>query len=366
MKELKIGILVPRSRQYPRLSLCFIDGIRSGLSGIDDNLYNLFIEDIGIGASSSTVMDKCQKLMLQQQVDMVIAFVGNQVTPELRNLFHSYEKYLLITNMGENDIIHEFSPFVYYHSLGLWKACWEMGYYIATNIGKKVVVASSFYDSGYGLYSAFFDGLNAGNGTVERFLTSRDVPDEKDMQLLAQAVHDIKPDIVYGIFSGEFSTGFLNQYFGNEDLKNFPLAGSAFMLDDTIIENTKSIIKYEIMITTPFRHGTDSGKQGKYIPFFTLGNEISAMVSNAFFDGKDIIEDIGKIRKNFENIHIENQRGVIRMLPELHFTASPVYLTRYGEKGFSEISVLNNMPHPEMMANHSKIISGWINPYLCV
>jgi hypothetical protein len=70
--EIKIGVLLPQSKQYNTLDRDFIRGIR--LNNLNAKLH---IENIGIGADAQIIIEKIQKLSLQEDINLFVGFFGH-------------------------------------------------------------------------------------------------------------------------------------------------------------------------------------------------------------------------------------------------------------------------------------------------
>lgn len=66
---MKIGILLPQSKQYPSLDRDFMRGMK-----LNDLDVKFFIESIGIGADEKIIIEKMQKLSLQEDISIFIGF----------------------------------------------------------------------------------------------------------------------------------------------------------------------------------------------------------------------------------------------------------------------------------------------------
>lgn len=298
-------------------------------------------------------MEKAQKLLLQHQCEIVVAFTGNYIAQELNKLFEASQKVLILTNMGENTIVHQLSPYVFDHPMGVCNACWQMGYHMAQNGNRKVLVCSSFYDSGYGLYASFFDGLTAGGGEIVKLFFGLDNLTEASFTEIGQWVKTLKADAVFAIYSGQPASVFLSQYFQNSYLKDVPLYGSPFLLAG---ETDK---KYSYTITSPF----DS--DGVERPFYVQGTEVAQLLINSIGcinTGEKPSISIEKLKE----ATFRSQRGTIEVNPDEQITSSPVYLISYSTGEVTNSSLIQHKVPQSFMVHRGASLSGFVNPYLCM
>ena len=98
---LKIGILLPRSEMFPTLALDFLNGCKLAFkNSLPSSCTPTFIVE-GIGAGADTSMLKiAEKLLLQENVDITIAFCGSTHLTGLVTIFDSYKKPLIHVDLG--------------------------------------------------------------------------------------------------------------------------------------------------------------------------------------------------------------------------------------------------------------------------
>jgi hypothetical protein len=85
-------------------------------------------------------------------------------------------------------------------TLDVWSAAWITGHWAASALGRRAVIATSFYDSGYDSLYALHRGFETAGGEAEVFLTHR--PDHVDFAGLAQLIDEKRPALVFAAYSG--------------------------------------------------------------------------------------------------------------------------------------------------------------------
>jgi branched-chain amino acid transport system substrate-binding protein len=149
---LRVGILLPRSTLFPSLGLDILDGIKQYLKY--QNIFEdikFLIENIGFGIEEPEIYSKAEKLVLQEDVDMVIVCADTVISEMLQPLFTASNKILLVVNFGANLPQNwQTAPTTITHSLNF---CWHTRLTgklaAATSANKKVINIMSYYDSGY-------------------------------------------------------------------------------------------------------------------------------------------------------------------------------------------------------------------------
>jgi branched-chain amino acid transport system substrate-binding protein len=149
---LRIGVLLPRSTLFPAFGLDIMNGIKSCLKhyGLSDNV-KLMIDNIGFGIEEAEIYSKAEKLLLQDDADIVIVVADLTIAELLEPLFTTSNKLLLMVNMGAGiPDTWKTSPTTIVHSLNISFHSRLTGK-LATleNENKKGAYTLSYYDAGY-------------------------------------------------------------------------------------------------------------------------------------------------------------------------------------------------------------------------
>lgn len=145
-----IGILLPRSTYYETIGFDLYEGLRSGLNhyGLQD--FKIVTENIGFGSDKQLCYQSAEKLLLEENVTLVIAYIGQRMAQLLRPLFLAANKILIVLDSGANlPTESPSSSNIIYHSLqnslGAWLASQQAikdGYFSAGMV-------TGYYDGGY-------------------------------------------------------------------------------------------------------------------------------------------------------------------------------------------------------------------------
>lgn len=100
---LRIGLLLPCSTLFPSLGLDFNNGIKEFLKSyvINDDV-SFIMDNIGFGINEQEVYTKAEKMLLQDDVDVLILFADSRIAELLQPLFTACHKILLVVNFGAN------------------------------------------------------------------------------------------------------------------------------------------------------------------------------------------------------------------------------------------------------------------------
>ena len=97
-----IGILLPRSTYYQTIGFDLFEGLRSGLRHLGRSDIKIITENIGFGAEKQQCYRSAEKLLLEENVSVVIAYIGHRTAQLLRPLFLAANKMLIVLDAGAN------------------------------------------------------------------------------------------------------------------------------------------------------------------------------------------------------------------------------------------------------------------------
>ncbi|MEO7263797.1 MAG: hypothetical protein ABIW38_02740, partial [Ferruginibacter sp.] len=148
---MKIGILYPRSNAHPEMMTDFMHGIKMGVKLTDnENRIMLLSESIGFGGNEKEVYEKAEKLLLLEEVDVLVAYIDLRILEIIKPLIYRSGKLLLVVNPGANYPQNWVSqPNIIYLSLQHGFLCWLTGKQAATLKETRAISATTFYDCGY-------------------------------------------------------------------------------------------------------------------------------------------------------------------------------------------------------------------------
>ncbi|MBT8262230.1 MAG: ABC transporter substrate-binding protein [Bacteroidia bacterium] len=201
--QLKIGVLLPRSEMFPTLAMDFLNGLKlvinSGMPQEIDPV--LLVEGIG-NAVDESLLKTAEKLILQEDVAVTLAFCGNNQLIEFVSIFNNYKKPLIHIDLGGSVLKDdEQSPYVLHHTLNIWQSAYASGRYAAQNFGKKGVVISSIYDGGYHMAATFNEGFESEGGKVDHFYVAPMDYKSESFETMVEGIKDASPEVIFAIFS---------------------------------------------------------------------------------------------------------------------------------------------------------------------
>src|SRR3954471_19480022 len=99
---MKIGILVSSSALFPTCGMQFCNGAELAFKQFSTQEVTIVKEDAAAGTNTDVVVNKANKLLTIDGVDIVIAYVSPAVYPTLATIFTEHKKLLILADMGGN------------------------------------------------------------------------------------------------------------------------------------------------------------------------------------------------------------------------------------------------------------------------
>lgn len=376
--EAKIGILLPRSDMFPTLAMDFLNGLKLAFktSGGDLFIPKLLIESVG-NATGKHLLQVAEKMILQENVTLVISFCSIFNLKELADIFNAYKKPLIHVDLGGNVLKEEHTnPYVIHHTLNLWQSAYFSGVYAANTFGKDAALAISFYDGGYHLAESFVRGFTENGGNiVYTYVGPMDYKSES-FESMVNGLQDANPDFIFLLFS--YREG--NKIF--DVISKSPLKGKVPLLATTAmtgemnsseninIENVFSISSWVFDEETPTmkRFQTDYSALYNDAPnvISLLGYEVGLTVVSCFGESSDLPAKIGEFAKS---LVFETPRGELtfsRYNESLVQTNKVRQFLSDGNQHKNTVVNTIDLSNQEELFDKFKDLpySGWQNPYL--
>lgn len=371
----RIGLLLPESQPYASLRTGFRLGLdQAGASGVE-----LVSEQVG---HPGAALQKARTLVLQEQVDLMVGVATPHVAAQLRPLLEQSGTFFIVADAGANmPRASEQSPNIFYHSLGYWRANWAMGGWTARNLGRRALIATSFYESGYDSLHTFRLGFEATGGVVADTVVTHVPPQKVDWRQVMAAIEQARPDFVYALYSGQDAIEFVRAYADAGLAGKIPLAGSAFLVDETLLplhgEAARGI--YSCLGWAPgLQNAENLAFMGAYRAmtgqtpdaFALLGYETAQLTLDTLAAaGGSRLE---RLSRELGTVRRPSPRGRVRMDATAHASSGPLFVraVRPGEAGLQNevIASLNPVEEwdPSLAGLRSGQRSGWTNAYLSV
>ncbi len=379
---MKVGIMYAQSKEYPNLMMDFIGAIKISLQDyIGTKKIEPVYESIGMGGEGKVIVEKAEKLLLIDEVNLIVAFMDFPFVEKLQPIFAKSGKLLIIVNTGAN---YPFSwkplPNVICLCLHYSFCCWLTGKLAVNNQSNKAVVASSFYDCGYShLGSITQSFLNAGGEIAFNYINkqqkSEDYTVDELTDFLASNTSIKNILCVFNSYSGKL---FLNKIYSFKNHFPLNLFVSPMMFDNEFIENPATLNGINIAGYTSWLE-KDFYSTPSFVDKFTekfnrpatsislLGYELGLMLIT-IFQHKIDANDSAAIIELFASKSFFTPRGELYFDVETNFFVPPVQ-----KVGLTDELKIENINIDQLISQWHEFVentpptsySGWLNTYLC-
>ncbi|MDP5199885.1 ABC transporter substrate-binding protein [Flavobacterium sp. DG2-3] len=372
--DIKIGVLIPKSKQYPSLDKDFIRGLK-----LNNLKVNFFIENIGVGADEKLIIDKIQKLNFQEEVSIIIGFLGHHNMSEVYKYASNNDILLIAADLGAT------TPYqtsalkgIYINSLGLNESCYHLGQYF-TNKQYQIATSTSFYDSGYGLLHALEYAFKEKIHFTGHYITPF-MPRENEASYMDQIINVQQPNAVFAFYSGlyaEENADFLKE---NKLTQKYPFYVTPFFINDKILDEYKNNPHELYVVSSWMQNDTDTTDfTSRYNDtydenpsiFSILGYENGLTLKNILLNTANL--KTSSLIEEMHKLDIEGPRGNIKFDKDTNRTIFNHYIYQLNldssnNTSFKKIETLiNNGDFVKAFASLPKPdnIGGWDNAYLC-
>lgn len=379
--------MLPSSTLYPSIGFDFLDGLKSCLEFYQVPDCRFAVYSIGYGLKDEEIRLQAEKLFLQDQADMVVAFADHRVVSLLDKLASSAGKLLVVTNGGANYpekgyvpghvIQHSLNNNLYAHLTGI--LC---GASIPDGEDKSVIACTSYYDGGYRHTHAMESGLESTGG----YITYRYVGHfKKEAFTIAPLDEHLQsksgPHRLLCSYSGDVARFFFEQLMPLQKKYALELYGSPMMFDKTPGDySSDQPWPQNLRGYTGWFPELDNEKNREFKNYFLQakakepnlfslqGWEVALLLASAWQklqEKKTVTAVVKEIRSETFN----SPRGELRLQPD-NMVTGPAYLVSIAEDG--SLVIEDTVEHTD--ESYGKMLTGipdtpsssWLNTYLCI
>lgn len=384
MKKYKIGLLFPRSSLYPGIGFDITESFRAGLNHFGGDDIQIISESVGIGGVSDDVYEKAEKLLLNEQVDILVGYLDHFAAEKIDPLVTAANRIFIVMDPGACiPVSWAASPLRFHLTLDAAFGSRITGRMAGMNGAQKAAFVTSFYDGGYLNCSALIAGYNDKGGNVCYNYVAPFRFEEFDISPLREAIEQQQPDALLGQLSIDMGALFLKDY------KNAGLAGktkffaSPFLFEESFLD-TLDFPFEGITGCTPWARNLDTEMNRMYRDTVTeLGREPNCFGALAWDTAQFTALAVAALKVNNNNgkkaagslagTVFDGTRGQMKLDDHTHYFAAPVYEARIvpSENGNSKLELGKAIPYcaEEWEAFTAAPINGvfsrWTNTYLC-
>lgn len=379
---MKVGLLLPKSTVYPLLHHDFLSGLKTCLNHYElSQATDLVSDNIGFGTSKELLQEKAENLLLVEQVQVLVVFADHPNVDALFPLIKSLNKLLIIVNNGAKYAgTWTPEPSVIYLTLNELFASWSTSLLAVEEGVKSAILATSFYDGGYGHCHALTQPIMNNNGGIVFNFVTKHLAKDFDLSPLQQfLIENPAERAVVATYSGDLTSKIYNGLNQFTDLKAYV---SPMMLDETAPYQFENMnVPFEAKGYTTWVSTLDNKENQVFIEkyknangraanlFATLGwdlglllKEIAATEDTHQFIGRKLVD--GLVGKQLSSVRGSQQFNTIT-----HHFLSPLYLVS-AENDF-QLTLENTITDVESSFNdfitetEQLAPLGWFNTYLC-
>ncbi|MBC5835264.1 ABC transporter substrate-binding protein [Flavobacterium sp. F372] len=380
----KIGFLLPRSTFYDTIGFDLFEGLKLGLQQLGRDDVKIVTENIGFGADKQQCYRSAEKLLLEENVNLVIAYIGHRTAELLRPLFLAANKMLIVLDSGAS-LASEWPscPNIFYLSLHNALGAW-MSAKNATKEGyKSGGMVSGYYDGGYLHTYSISKSFEATGGNINFNQVTGYKEDDFTMSPLKNHLMQYPNSALLSLFSGDFVQWYFREIKKEFEGENLPIYLSPFGLEETMLQNAvypsnkiKGVTSWSTKIENEKNKLflTTLESLGKKSNFFSLLGWESAqlaieIIELSFKHSHKIIS----IANELQLFEFETPRGKIYFDSKTNTSISPLYeVTVIESNGMCELKLDNQIQNikeefEKMCALPlDNVTSAWYNSYTCI
>jgi hypothetical protein len=381
---MNVGILVPGSKAHPELMPDFMNAFKSCLRvNHCDTSIQIISEYIGYGGKEKEVYERAEKLLLIDEVDVLIGYLDFRVLPILQPLLYTTGKLMIVVNSGANHPENWVAPDnVIYLTLQHSFLCWLGGQSAIERGASQAVMASSFYDCGYFHTATMVRSFTDRGGSIAfNYINNQAHSKEFDIHSLTEflSANNEVQDIfcVFDTFPAQLFYGQLNSFKGASKLHLFV---SPMMLECDALSISNQKYQFAIEGYSPWLPANDNPinlaftsnynqQFGKDPSVFSLQGWETALILLKVLHLKPAGLEGSHICSCLENDPIAGPRGALVLDRETHFYLAPVYKLLINPMESTPRFTYTDFPRGLWEDYYKQVYegvsSGWTNTYLC-
>jgi branched-chain amino acid transport system substrate-binding protein len=381
-----IGLLFPRSDVYPLIGAEFLEGIKTQLALNENaNKINFISESIGFGGVEKEVYGKTEKLLMMDNVDLLIAFMDEKILELIKPLILAANRICIIVNTGANYPINWVAqPNIIHLTLQHSFLCAVIGSTAAQGQKQKeAALCSSFYDCGYMHLLSMVNEFVNGSGIIKHnYINKQTLKEELVFPELIQFLNDNKSvKTLLSIYDSKIASAFYKQ------LKDWSQAGtlevyvSPMMLEEKALQSHQDGFPFSVEGYVPW-HSSAPGnanttfistyqKNFQKVPYmFSLLGWETGLILQAIIDTKDVnYRNAEEVIVGLLSKKIASPRGEMILDEETLYYLTPA-IRCFSTPGANELKReygidLQSEWEEFSAKNIEGNIAGWTNTYLC-
>ncbi|GAA4200190.1 hypothetical protein GCM10022289_11690 [Pedobacter jeongneungensis] len=380
-----IGILLPRSTYYQTIGFDLYEGLRFGLKHLGRSDVKIVTENIGFGAEKQQCYRSAEKLLLEENVSLVIAYIGHRMAQLLRPLFLAANKMLIVLDAGAN-LPGEWPacPNIFYHSLHNALGASLAAKQAADDGLKSAGMVTGYYDGGYLHTYSISKAFEETGGSIAFNHATGYRQDEFTMLPLKQHLEQFPDSALLSVFSGDFVQWYfkaIKESFEGQNLPVYmpPFGFEEMMLADAIYpgQHVKGIAAWSKNLSSKENEAfiLAISNAGRIPNLFSLLSWESAAIALKVLELMEANKNnIQQIVAGLQSFEFESPRGTIYFDAKTNTSIAPLYNATIvpdneGKCVVQIESMANDVPDQfKKIAGYEldNAMSAWYNSYTCI
>jgi branched-chain amino acid transport system substrate-binding protein len=355
---LKVGAVVPNAQHFPTLGRDLTAGLSLALatSTAKITLHSLHYDSTFADAYNAA------ETLLNNGADVIVATTGSTSSELLSDLCARAERPLIIANSGENAVQSVAQPsFTFHSTLNTWQASYALGQWAATHHGRRGMIATSYYDSGYDTVYAFEAGFTQAGGEIVHS-TITHTPANSGFETLRTGVATHQPDFVYALYTNTLAHAFFKEAAASLGV---PVLGSPFLTENVPHSTVYSATAW----ADTLQNGTNDTFVQRYTAttgitpsvFSVLGWDTGTWIANALAHAGTAAGTA--LQTALRSVTVDSPRGTLQNDTASQSLNGPVYLRR-ADGSRHQVTEALVAPTAPLFGGADAVRSGWIYPYL--
>ncbi|MCG2612572.1 ABC transporter substrate-binding protein [Flavobacterium sp. SM15] len=380
-----IGLLLPRSTYYQTIGFDIFQGLKASLkkSGRED--IKIVTENIGFGAEKQQCYRSAERLLLEENASLVIAYIGHRTAELLKPLFQATNKILIVLDAGAH-LPQEWPtcPNIFYHSLHNSLGAWLSSKNAANNGHQNGGLITGYYDGGYlHTYSAS-KGFEEFGGTISFNHATGYKKEDFSMEPLKNHVQNFPNSAFLSLFSGDYVQWYFEDLKNNLNNNDYTIYMSPFGFEETMLKeavhpgsNIKGVACWSSNLTNNENHEFIKSMEGLgKIPnlFSLLGWESTTIALKTLELIKEHKNNTAEIASKLLEFEFESPRGTTSFNQKTNTSLSPLYHASIieNDNGTCDVELhgaIENLKEEfENLINlpTENCTSAWYNSYTCI
>jgi branched-chain amino acid transport system substrate-binding protein len=381
---IKIGILLPRSSYYQSIGIDLFEGLKLGFKYLERTDVKIITENIGFGVDKTQCYKSAEKLLLEEEVDFVFAYIGQQAAELIKPLFQATQKMLVVLDAGAH-IPNEFPKcaniiFLSLHnSLSSWltsRRAFQDGY-------EQAGMVTGYYDGGYLQTLCISSGFENASGNIVFNHATGHLKEDFSMTRLIEYMNLYPKSALLTLFSGDFAQWFFEEMKSKFKTSKKPIYMTTFGLEESVLEQSdypnhqiKGVVAWSKHLDNKLNKTFVKKRleQSKKANIFSLLGWESAQLAS---DLSELLEkhhgNISEVAKALSFYTFESPRGIMKFNFETNTFISPMYeVSVEDNNGFCFLKVENIIndafeEYEKMILIKPELLrSSWHNSYTCI